>query len=143
MRRTNRILRTFRAPRSFHTVREIAGKASRVLSLINQFGENWLLPGEIRTLADDGIRLVVSLQPFGCIANHVVAKGMERRLRELHPELNLLYLDMDSGSSEVNNLNRLQFMVDGAKQELECAGAQSQSGQVESEAVVEVVPSAR
>ena len=69
-------------------------------------------------LAEEEVKDVVSLQPFGCIANHVLAKGMEKRLKDLYPDLSLLYLDMDAGTSEVNNLNRLHFMVEGARKRL-------------------------
>jgi len=54
---------------------------------------------------------VVSLQPFGCIANHIISKGIEKRTRELYPNLNLLFLDFDSGMSEANIFNRLHFMI--------------------------------
>lgn len=70
-------------------------------------GEGWLLPGEVASYARRGIRNVVSLQPFGCIANHIVSKGIEKKLRMLYPELNLLSLDFDSGVSSVNVTNRL------------------------------------
>jgi len=113
--RVNRILSSFHSLRPFHPIRRTARRARRVLSLVNQYGECWLLPGEICLLAEDDVNHVVSLQPFGCIANHVLAKGVERRLKELYPELSVLYLDMDSGSSEVNSLNRLHFLVEGAR----------------------------
>ena len=113
--RANRILSSFHSLRPFHPIRRTARRARRVLSLVNQFGECWLLPGEICLLAEEDVNHVVSLQPFGCIANHVLAKGVERRLKDLYPELSVLYLDMDSGSSEVNTLNRLHFLVEGAR----------------------------
>ncbi len=55
------------------------------------------------------------LQPFGCIANHIIARGIETRLKTRYPDLNLLYLDMDAGASEVNTINRLEFFVRSAK----------------------------
>ena len=54
-----------------------------------------------------GIKHIVSLQPFGCIANHIVAKGVEKRIKRLYPDINMLYLDFDSGVSDVNIINRL------------------------------------
>jgi len=59
---------------------------------------------------------VLCLQPFGCIANHVVAKGMEKRMKELYPQLNLLFLDADAGISEVNFFNRMHFFISHAKE---------------------------
>lgn len=64
---------------------------------------------------------ILCLQPFGCIANHIVAKGVEKRMRELHPQLNLLYLDMDSGAGEVNLFNRIHFILQAAKESAEKA----------------------
>ncbi|MDA3832781.1 MAG: 2-hydroxyacyl-CoA dehydratase [Spirochaetales bacterium] len=97
----------------FHSIRKMAGRASQVMDLINQYGETWLLSGDIATFAEEGVNTVVCLQPFGCIANHVIAKGVEKRIKSLYPELNLLFLDMDSGMSEVNVINRMEFLVDG------------------------------
>jgi predicted nucleotide-binding protein (sugar kinase/HSP70/actin superfamily) len=90
-------------------------QASRVISLVNQAGEGWLLPGEIISLAESGIRNIISLQPFGCIANHVVAKGISSKLSRLYPDLNFLNLDMDAGNSDVNLQNRLDFFIHSAK----------------------------
>jgi len=54
---------------------------------------------------------VVCVQPFGCIANHIVAKGIEKRLKKFYPDMNLLYLDIDGGMAEVNLQNRLHFLI--------------------------------
>ncbi len=97
----------------FHSIKDMADRASRVLDLINQFGESWLLAGDIVAFAEEGVENVVCLQPFGCIANHVIAKGVERKLKTVFPEVNLLFLDMDSGMSEVNVENRMEFLIDG------------------------------
>ncbi|MDR1814868.1 MAG: hypothetical protein LBR18_08500, partial [Tannerella sp.] len=61
------------------------------------------------------VNQVVCVQPFGCIANHVVAKGIERRLKKFYPAMNLLFLDIDGGAAEVNLQNRLHFMIDKAR----------------------------
>ena len=85
--------------------------ASEILDLSNQFGEGWLIAGEVASYARQGIKRVVCIQPFGCIANHIVAKGIEKRLRKFYPEMNLLYLDVDGGMAEVNLQNRLHFLI--------------------------------
>ena len=85
--------------------------AEEILHLSNQSGEGWLIAGEVATYSRHGINKVVCIQPFGCIANHVVAKGIEKRLKKLYPEIDLLYLDIDSGIAEVNLQNRLHFMI--------------------------------
>ncbi len=111
--------RRFRFYTPFHNIRQVADKAGRILSLVNQFGEGWLIPGEIACLAEDGVSHVVSVQPFGCIANHIVSKGVEKRIKALYPDMNLLYLDFDAGTSEVNVRNRLHFMVEAVKSRLQ------------------------
>lgn len=88
-----------------------AESASEVLSLSNQFGEGWLIAGEIAHYARKGVNKVVCIQPFGCIANHIIAKGVEKRLKTLYPNMNILYLDIDGGIAEVNLQNRLHFMI--------------------------------
>ena len=90
-------------------------QASRVISLVNQAGEGWLLPGEVVSMAESGIRNIISLQPFGCIANHIVSKGIGSKLSRLFPDLNFLNLDMDAGNSDVNLQNRLDFFIHSAK----------------------------
>ncbi len=113
--KTNQILANFKYYQPFHNIRDIAKKAEQILNLSNQFGEGWLIPAGIMSFAEYGINNVISLQPFGCIANHVVSKGVEKRMRDLNPKLNLLYLDFDDGAGEVNVLNRLHFMVSSLK----------------------------
>ena len=109
--RTNRIMKRFNRYKPSHNIRDVSAKAAEILNLANQFGEGWLIPGEIAAFAESGVSNVISVQPFGCIANHVVSKGVEKRIRDRYPHMNLLFLDFDSGMSEVNILNRLHFMV--------------------------------
>jgi predicted nucleotide-binding protein (sugar kinase/HSP70/actin superfamily) len=107
----NEIGRRFRYFIPFDDIFEKAEQASSVISLSAQFGEGWLIAGEVATLARQGVTHVVSLQPFGCIANHIVGKGVENRLKRLYPDLNLLSLDFDSSVSEVNITNRLLLFI--------------------------------
>lgn len=99
----------------YHSIWDVAARAQEILSLNHQYGEGWLIAGEIASLARDGVQNVLCLQPFGCIANHVIAKGVQKRLQEKHPQLNLLFLDADAGVSEVNFFNRMHFFVNHAK----------------------------
>ncbi|MCD8555184.1 MAG: acyl-CoA dehydratase activase-related protein [Bacteroides graminisolvens] len=85
--------------------------ASDILDLSNQFGEGWSVAAEVACYARNGINRVVCVQPFGCIANHIVAKGIEKRLKKFYPDMNLLYLDVDGGMAEVNIQNRLHFLI--------------------------------
>ncbi|MCD4792637.1 MAG: acyl-CoA dehydratase activase [Bacteroidales bacterium] len=111
IRRANKIIKEFRFYTPFCKIRHEARNASEIINLANQFGEGWLIPAEISSFAKQGINNVVSVQPFGCIANHIVSKGVEKRIKDMFPKLNLLFLDFDDGTSEVNILNRLHFMV--------------------------------
>ena len=85
--------------------------ASEVLDLSNQFGEGWMIAAEVACYSRNGINRVVCVQPFGCIANHIVAKGIEKRLKKIYPDVSLLYLDIDGGMAEVNLQNRLHFLI--------------------------------
>jgi predicted CoA-substrate-specific enzyme activase len=105
----------FRFYTPFYDIYYIAEKAGQLLSMTNQFGEGWLVAGEISCFADQGINYVVSLQPFGCIANHIISKGIETKIKSIYPDMNLLFLDFDAGTSEVNIHNRLHFMVENVK----------------------------
>ncbi|MCK5243526.1 hypothetical protein KAR34_13845, partial [bacterium] len=107
--------RFYRKPFDLKNLAEITGE---VLSLANQFGEGWLLTAEMIAMLNEGIGNIVCLQPFGCIANHITGRGVEKKLKGMFPHLNLLSLDMDAGASEVNILNRLHFMIIAAKEEM-------------------------
>jgi predicted CoA-substrate-specific enzyme activase len=116
LKKAHTVLHDFRYYRSHHSIREIAENAAEVISLNHQYGEGWLIAGETITMVKNGITNVLCLQPFGCIANQVVAKGVSKRMKESFPELNLLFLDLDAGVSEVNFFNRLFFFVERARQ---------------------------
>ena len=106
----------FRYYRPFNDIFAEAEAAKQVITLAAQFGEGWLLPAEVISFAKHGVNNVISLQPFGCIANHIVSKGVEKRIKNLFPDINLLSLDFDSGVSDVNITNRLLLFTDKLKQ---------------------------
>lgn len=105
----------FRYFTPFNDIFEESEEASEIINLSTQFGEGWLLPGEIVAYHRNGVKNVISLQPFGCIANHIVERGIENRLKKHLPQLNLLSLDFDSGVSDVNVTNRLLLFMDNLK----------------------------
>lgn len=109
--KAEKILSKFKFYEASESIYAKAEAASEVLNLSNQFGEGWLIPGEIAHYARKGVNKVVCIQPFGCIANHIVAKGVEKRIKEIYPNMNILYLDIDGGIAEVNLQNRLHFMI--------------------------------
>lgn len=116
IRKVNRICSRFRYFTPFGDIFHEAELAKNVISLNAQFGEGWLLPAEIISYAESGVNSVISLQPFGCIANHIVSKGVEKRIKRLYPTINLLSLDFDSGVSDVNIKNRLLLFIDKLKE---------------------------
>lgn len=111
IRKVEGIVKSYRFHVPSKSIYVKAKYASEILDLSNQFGEGWLIAGEVAGYARQGIKRVVCIQPFGCIANHIVAKGIEKRLRKFYPEMNLLYLDVDGGMAEVNLQNRLHFLM--------------------------------
>ncbi len=112
------IRKPYRYYRKAHDLVRISKLAEGSVTLIDQFGEGWLIPAEIGAFSEEGIRNVICVQPFGCISNHIIGKGVEKSLKSRFPDLNVLYLDMDAGSSEVNLYNRLNFMVRAAREDL-------------------------
>ncbi len=115
IKKYDRIAASFPFYRPSHSIFDIAEKSRQVISTSIDFGEGWFLPGEICDLAEHGVNNVISLQPFGCIANHIISKGIEKKIKSLYPKLNLLFLDFDSSTSEANVYNRLHFMVENAR----------------------------
>ncbi len=112
LKQVNKAASRFRYFRKFTNIYDDAKEVDGLVSLAAQFGEGWLLPADIIGYLRDGVDNVISLQPFGCIANHIVSKGIEKRLHERFPKLNLVSLDFDSGVSEVNVTNRLLLFLD-------------------------------
>ena len=96
-------------------IKTISEYAKDVISLSAQFGEGWLLPAEVIAFMKQGCNNVVSMQPFGCIANHIVARGIEKKLKTLYPNLNMMSLDFDGGVSEANIANRLLLFISNMK----------------------------
>lgn len=115
VRQVNDAGKAFRYFVPFHDIWEKSRQAEKVISLQAQFGEGWLLPAEVISCRQQGVTHILSLQPFGCIANHIVSKGIENRLKRLYPDLNLLSLDFDNGVSEVNILNRMLLFTDSLR----------------------------
>ena len=117
MRKYDRICKPFAYYRKFTNIFDDAEMASHILSLAADFGEGWDLPGEICSLAEHGVENVISLQPFGCIANHIISKGVEKKIKQVYPRMNLLFLDFDSSTSDANVYNRLHFMIENCKKQ--------------------------
>ena len=100
-------------------IRELADKASPILSLGNQTGEGWFLTAEMIELIESGATNIACLQPFACLPNHVTGKGMIKALKERYPKSNIVAIDYDPGASNVNQLNRIKLMLSVAFKNLE------------------------
>ena len=80
-----------------------------------KMGEGWLLTSEVVSLIKSGVTNVISAQPFGCLPNHIVAKGMVRKIKDEYPEANIVAIDYDPSASKVNQENRIRLMLANAK----------------------------
>ena len=99
-------------------IQEVAEMTKPVLSLGNQYGEGWFLAGEMIELLTHGTPNIVCIQPFACLPNHVVGKGVIKVLKEKYPQANIAAVDYDPGASEVNQLNRIKLMLTIARKNL-------------------------
>ncbi len=95
-------------------IKKLASLAEPVVSIGNQTGEGWFLTGEMLELIHSDVKNIVCTQPFACLPNHIVGKGVIKELRRQHPEANIVAVDYDPGASEVNQLNRIKLMLSTA-----------------------------
>ena len=105
-------LRHFAGYEPMEPLSKAVNRGSSPLPRYLQFGEGWLLALELVEMVTHGVKDVISLQPFGCISNHIVAKGIYRELKDKY-DANLLLLDFESGTSRANVLNRLELFLSG------------------------------
>ncbi len=99
-------------------ITELAKMAEPITSIGNQTGEGWFLTGEMLELIHNDVPNIVCAQPFACLPNHIVGKGVIKELRHRHPEANIVAVDYDPGASEVNQLNRIKLMLSTANKNL-------------------------
>ena len=100
-------------------IEHLAKKADPIVSCGNQTGEGWFLTGEMIELIESGAPNIVCTQPFACLPNHIVGKGVIKELRRQYPHSNIVAIDYDPGASEVNQLNRIKLMLSTAFKNLE------------------------
>ena len=98
---------------------DLAKYARDIVSEGNQTGEGWFLTGEMLELIHTGTPNIVCTQPFACLPNHVVGKGVIKELRHRYPQSNIVAIDYDPGASEVNQLNRIKLMLSTANKNLQ------------------------
>ena len=109
------------------SIYETAKNAEPIVSHGNQTGEGWFLTGEMVELINSGVNNIVCCQPFACLPNHIVGKGVIKELRHQYPLSNIVAIDFDPGASEVNQLNRIKLMLSTAQKNLRKEQAQKQA----------------
>lgn len=97
-----------------HRISDIAEYTKRFVSLGNQTGEGWLLPGEMLELIKTGCNNIVCMQPFGCLPNHIIGKGAIKGIKREYPNANIIPIDYDASATSVNQLNRIKLMLAAA-----------------------------
>lgn len=110
-------------------IKEVADDASKILSLGNQTGEGWFLTGEMIELLKNDVPNIICMQPFGCLPNHIVGKGMVKELRHQFPGANIAPIDYDPGTSIVNQLNRIRLMLATAEKNMKKQAAEQSESQ--------------
>jgi predicted nucleotide-binding protein (sugar kinase/HSP70/actin superfamily) len=101
------------------TYQHIKEKCTQIIGAGCKMGEGWLLTAEMMELIESGYGNIVCAQPFGCLPNHIVGKGMIRKLKELYPESNIVPIDYDPGATKVNQENRIKLMLAVGRENLE------------------------
>lgn len=132
MRRALKKSRRFIEPES---IGELAEYAAPFVSLCNQTGEGWFLTGEMMELIHTGVTNIVCTQPFACLPNHVVGKGVIKEIKRVYPLSNIVAIDYDPGASEVNQLNRIKLMMATANENMKGRQRQLSDQPVKSAAV--------
>lgn len=96
---------------SYESFPDVIKGGEKVISTGVKMGEGWLIPGEMVAYVEHNINNIVCVQPFGCLPNHIVGKGMIRAIKELYPSSNIAPIDFDASSTRVNQENRLKLLL--------------------------------
>ena len=102
----------FEAPTPFEKIKSLR---HGLISVGVKMGEGWLLPAEMLELVESGVKNIVCAQPFGCLPNHIVGKGMMKPIKEMHPDVNIVAIDYDMGATAINQENRIKLMLANAR----------------------------
>ncbi len=103
----------FTIPSTYAHIKSLVGN---IIGYGSKMGEGWFLTGEMLELIDSGYENIVCCQPFGCLPNHIVGKGMIRKICERNPNANIVPIDYDPGATKVNQENRIKLMLSVAKE---------------------------
>ena len=126
----------FHAPGTFENMHKLV---HGYLGDGNKMGEGWLLTGEMLELIHDGVPNIVCTQPFGCLPNHIVGKGMIRPLKDDYPDSNIVAIDYDPSATAINQENRIKLMLANARQKMKRQRAASAAAQQEETKAAETV----
>lgn len=99
----------------FHDFEHLRHLADKYINQGVVMGEGWLIPAEMAALAQSGVDNIICTQPFGCLPNHIVAKGMSRAIKQDNPNANIVAIDYDAGATRVNQENRIKLMLANAR----------------------------
>lgn len=113
-----RVIRTMKEHSTFtppHDFEKLRASVTRYIGQGVNMGEGWLIPAEMGALAESGTENIICTQPFGCLPNHIIAKGMSRAIKEYYPDANIVAIDYDPGATRVNQENRIKLMLANAR----------------------------
>ena len=99
-------------------INKLEKEVRQILSTGNQTGEGWLLTAEMIEFIKEGVSNIVCLQPFACLPNHVVGKGVIKTIRTKYINANITAVDYDPGASSTNQTNRIKLLMTVAKDNL-------------------------
>lgn len=107
---------TFQAPATYAHIKSLV---NGVIGYGSKMGEGWLLTAEMLELVEAGYENIVCAQPFGCLPNHIVGKGMIRKIKEIDDRANIVPIDYDPSATRVNQENRIKLMLAVGRENLE------------------------
>ncbi len=111
------VIKTIRKYSDFHPSAYFGDVLKATKGFINngvKMGEGWLLTGEMLEFCQSGIKNIVCAQPFGCLPNHIVGKGMIKGVKALYSDANIVPIDYDFSSTRTNQENRIKLMLANA-----------------------------
>lgn len=94
-----------------HNFEHLRKEADMLIHQGVKMGEGWLIPAEMGELIKSGTENIVCAQPFGCLPNHIVGKGVTRKIKEIYPSANIVAIDYDPSATVVNQENRIKLMI--------------------------------
>ena len=102
----------FHAPSTYDHIKSLV---QGYIGTGTKMGEGWLLTAEMIDLVNSGVENIICTQPFGCLPNHISGKGMIRKIKEKHPNANIVAIDYDPGATRINQENRIKLMLSVAR----------------------------